>query len=439
MLEQFLNHLSQNRLCKPADKILVTVSGGLDSMVMLNLFKRAGYEVVVAHCNFQLRGAEADGDEQFVQAKCKALAVPCVTKRFDTAAYASVNKVSVQVAARELRYAWFEEIRQTHPLAYIATAHHVNDSMETVLLKWVHGGSLENFGGIPVKNGNIIRPLLFATRHQLEHYAGEQALTWRDDSSNATDDYQRNFIRHRIIPGLKEINPSLEKTFMDAQRNLSGELKFLTQSVQRWKEQYVRETGNRIVIDKQAISDTPPSVVWRVIRTYGFNVAQCYDLQQALINQPGRKFISETHLLVVDRDQVIVSPLERDEEAVQIHSTDRVVVRGGWEMHVAKLPAATVNANAMIALVDADAVRFPVVWRTWQAGDYFYPLGMEHRKKISDFLTDKKVSLADKATVSVLEANGEIIWVVGHRLDNRFKIKPETKQVLRFSLGPYFT
>lgn len=442
MLEQFMHHLSHNRLCHVSQSLLLAVSGGLDSMVMLNLFKRAGYTVTVAHCNFQLRGQEADADEQFVKRVCDGEGVVFVTKRFDTTAYAATNKVSIQVAARELRYAWFTEMLDEHHLDHLATAHHVNDSIETVLLKWIHGGSLESFGGIPVKNDRTIRPLLFATRTQLENYAHEQGLAWRNDSSNESDDYQRNFIRHQIIPKLKEINPSLEATFLHAQLKISGAITLLQNQFEAWQREHVQVQGNLLRIAKQALTihpeDAALTLLWHAVREYGFNMNQCADMLRALHNQSGKKFIGNSHLVTIDREHIIIAPYDEVSEAKTIHTNETDVVRGSWEMIIHTQVSTDISKNPMQAILDAGKITFPITWRTWQAGDYFYPLGMDNRKKLSDFLIDKKISLADKHSVTVLESRGEIIWVVGHRIDNRFKITPETKQAISFTVQPYF-
>lgn len=440
MLEQFLNHLSQNDLCKPTDRILLAVSGGLDSMVMLHLFKRANYPIGVAHCNFQLRGVEADQDEQFVKDACQSLGVPFFSKKFDTQAYAKENRLSIQVAARELRYAWFQQVMNDEKFDYLATAHHVNDSLETVLLKWVHGSSLESFAGIPVRNQKVIRPLLFATRNQLSEYASERSILWRNDSSNDSDDYQRNFIRQQVIPKLKEINPALESTFKHGLKKITGELEFLQSQLEQWKHDHVHNKDGQILIDKAALLNASfsDSILWRVVREFGFNIDQCHDMMQAMRSQPGKKFIGTSHLLTLDREHIIISPYDDAYEAVTIREKNESVVRGAWEITLERTKSKDISASPIEVSLDSDKISFPITWRYWQPGDSFYPLGMENRKKLSDFLIDRKIPLADKNGISVLESGGEIIWVVGHRIDNRYKITPETKSVIRFTVQPYF-
>lgn len=440
MLEQFLNHIEQHELCKPTDRILLAVSGGLDSMVMLNLFKRSNYTIGVAHCNFQLRGSEAEEDERFVADVCKAADVPLFVKKFNTRDYATANKLSIQAAARELRYAWFQELISEERFTFLATAHHVNDSLETVLLKWVHGSSLESFAGIPVRNKKVIRPMLFATRTQLADFASEKGIMWRNDSSNDSDDYQRNFIRHQVVPRLKEINPALESTFLHGLKKITGELEFLRTQLERWKAEHIHQKVGQVFINKAALLNATfsDSLLWRVVREYGFNIDQCHDMMQAMQSQSGKKFIGTSHLLTLDRDHIIISPYDDAYEAVTIREKNESVVRGVWEISIERTTSKEISTSSIVASLDADKVKFPITWRYWQPGDSFYPLGMENRKKLSDFLIDRKIPLADKNGISVLESDGEIIWVVGHRIDNRYKITPETKSVVTFSVLPYF-
>jgi tRNA(Ile)-lysidine synthase len=440
MLEQFMNHLSRHALCTPANRVLLAVSGGLDSMVMLHLFKKANYPIAVAHCNFQLRGVEAGQDEQFVKDACQSLAVPFFSKKFNTREYAEENRLSIQVAARELRYAWFQELMEDEKLDYLATAHHINDSLETVLLKWIHGSSLESFAGIPVKNKRTIRPMLFATRSQLSDFASGKGIMWRTDSSNDSDDYQRNFIRHQVIPKLKEINPALESTFQHGLKKIIGELEFLKTQLEQWKQDHIHTKSGQVLIDKAALLNASfsDSLLWRVVREYGFNIDQCHDMMQAMQSQPGKKFIGTSHLLTLDREHIIISPYDDAYEAVVIREKNESVVRGAWEISIQRSKSRDISANPVIASLDADKIKFPVTWRYWQPGDSFYPLGMENRKKLSDFLIDRKIPLADKNGISVLESDGEIIWVVGHRVDNRYKITAETRAVVTFSVQPHF-
>jgi tRNA(Ile)-lysidine synthase len=432
VLEQFLNHIDRFKLCTPSDSILLAVSGGVDSMTMLYLFRAAGFNISVAHCNFQLRGKESDDDEAFVNEVCKNLGVSFFVQRFETESFAWEKGLSVQMAARDLRYAWFEELLKIHSFNWLATGHHFDDTMETVLLNLTKGSSIDGLGGIPVRNGNIIRPLLFATRAQVEKFARENGIAWREDQSNLTDDYQRNFIRHQIIPRLKELNPSLESTWQIGLEKIQGDLDLLHHAFDAWKNYHIVENADRTVIHKLAFEtiSAPAAVLWRYIKTYAFNFEQAREIIHALNGQPGKRFLSTTHTLVVDREAIIITPHPQDLNVVTIGQDHQEVNLGPWKLHLSNDHARTPGSGKMDAALDADELIFPLVWRKWKNGDSFHPLGMNHKKKISDFLVDNKLSLADKNAITVLESDGRIAYVVGWRIDDRFKITPRTKRVL---------
>jgi tRNA(Ile)-lysidine synthase len=434
--EQFLNHIERFKLCGMADSILVAVSGGVDSMVMLSLFKDAGYTVGVAHCNFQLRGKESDEDEIFVRQVCQDLQVPVHTKRFDTEAYAWESGLSIQMAARKLRYEWFNELLDIHAHTRLATGHHFDDTMETILLNLTKGTPTDGLVGIPVKNGNVIRPILFATRRQVEEYASRHSLVWREDRSNLTDDYQRNFVRHHIVPKLKELNPSLETTWQTSIEKIQGDLELLHHSFNDWKTKFVVERSDRVTILKKGFEAylAADSVLWRFIKTYSFNFEQAREIIHTLKGQPGKRFLSPTHLLVVDRAHLIITKHQQEWNPVMIEEGQDDAVFGPWRLQFVEVPEIRLNSGRMEAFFDADKVRFPLVWRTWRNGDAFQPLGMPHTKKISDFLVDNKLSLIDKKNVTVLESASEIVYVVGWRIDDRFKITDQTKRILNLRL-----
>lgn len=440
MLEQFLNHIKRHGLCEPADRILLAVSGGIDSMVMLHLFQQAGFTIAVAHCNFQLRGDDANGDEAFVSATAQQFHIPCFINRFETAQYAEITKLSIQMAARELRYAWFEELMEKYRFNVLATAHHLNDSLETVLLNWVHGSSLEGFTGIPVKHECVIRPLLFATREQIEQYAQEHNITWREDVSNQSDDYQRNFIRHQVIPALKEINPSLESTVQRGFAKSLAEVNWMQEGFDDWKRKYTITAHDKVTIQKRYFTGLPQeaSVLWKFIKTFGFNYDTCVDVVRSLSGQPGKRFFSSTHQLVVDRELLLITPHSIALHDITIGADQSEAQLGAWRMEISRSTTFQKSAAPNQATLDVAHINFPLTWRTWKAGDAFYPLGMRNRKKVSDFLIDLKLSRTDKDSVTVLESQGEIIWVAGYRIDNRFKITDHTREVVIFTLYPHF-
>jgi tRNA(Ile)-lysidine synthase len=431
MLQPFQAYIQ--KWCKTTDKILLAVSGGLDSMVMLHLFSQLKQSFGVAHCNFQLRGAESERDEAFVKTMCGKLNIPFHSKRFETNNYAIEKGLSIQMAARELRYEWFEELRQAEDFEYVATAHHLNDSIETILLNLTKGAGLEGLMGIRAQNKKVIRPMLFATREEIEKYAAENGIAWREDQSNASDDYQRNFIRHQIVPRLKELNQSLEKTMMESITKMQGAANLINATVAEWKKKFVRHEGDRLLLDKKGISEASDSTImlWEVLKPFGFNYGQCESIVNVLEGQSGKRFSSKTHELVIDRLEVIVSEQSVVMGEVLIERGESFIPLGKWQLKIESKKKTELVADRSIALLDEAKLAYPLVWRKWRAGDSFQPLGMKGKKKVSDFLIDEKVSVIDKESVTVLESAGEIVWVVGMRVDERVKVREGTERVVQ--------
>ena len=436
MLKLFHDHIARHQLCKATDKILLAVSGGLDSMVMLNLFHQAGYSIAVAHCNFQLRGAESDGDEEFVEKQCIHLKVPFYSIQFDTNNYAWENSLSIQIAARQLRYAWFEELLEQEKLDKLATAHHLNDSLETVLLNLCKGTGVQGLAGIPLENRFIIRPMLFASRAEIEVFAAAEKIKWREDSSNLTDDYQRNFLRHHIIPLLKEINPSIEHTFSITLEKVRGGLELMSASQKELENSFVKTIDGKTFIKKEAFQSFhyAAPVLWELIKHFGFNIEQCEEIIQSIHSQSGKKFLTASCQLIIDRESLIIAPHQDSWGQTEIKTGQLQAMLGPWKLLIEECEP-VIKTNRSEAILDVDRLHFPLLWRKWKAGDSFCPLGMEHHKKISDFLIDQKISVAEKDSVTVLESNGEIVWVAGYRVDNRFKITEHTKRAIAFQIS----
>jgi tRNA(Ile)-lysidine synthase len=434
MKGKFLEYISEKKLCTPKDKILLTISGGMDSMVMLHLFRECGFNISVAHVNFQLRAEESNGDELFVKNYCENFSIPLFTKRFDTTEFALEKSLSTQMAARELRYTWFNELADEHNFNLIATAHHLNDSIETVLLNFTRGSGLEGYDGIEPKNRKIIRPLLFATRQQIESYAKENKISWREDSSNASDDYQRNFIRHKIIPLLKELNPSLENSFTDSVNKVSGANELKSLGILHWREKFHTDKGDQFHFSKKGLAESlnPEGLLWNLIKSFGFNLDQCRQVKIALGGQSGKKFYSQQFELVIDREYLIISKQENELPEIRIDKGSIDAHLGKYSLRISEPTQAKFSDENSIALLDADKLQFPLTWRKWKVGDYFHPLGMTHKKKVSDFLIDQKISVADKETITVLQSAKEIIWVVGHRIDDNYKITNTSRQMIKF-------
>jgi len=438
VIDQLKRFISERNLLTSSDRILVAVSGGLDSMVLLHLLKQLTVEVAVAHCNFQLRGDDSDQDEQFVRNHCELIQVPFFCKRFETNNYATENKLSIQMAARDLRYAWFEELIEGKGFTKLSTAHHFNDSIETMLLNWVRGAGIEGLRGIPAKRDKIIRPILFATRDEIINYAADHQITWREDISNQTDDYQRNFIRHQVIPQLKRINISLENTVRESVNKMEDEWAFYLKHVEDWKEKFVVREGETWKISKAGFHHPAhgASLLWNSIKTFGFSYELCKEAVDIKDKQSGKQFLSSTHKLVVDRDYFIVTPQGNHWNELSIEANQAQAILGPWTLNVRVPSEIRPSDDPNEAVLDADKLVFPLRWRKWFPGDFFFPLGMTHRKKISDFLIDRKISVGEKDSVTVLESAGEIVWVAGHRIDNRFKLTPDTKRALSFLLSP---
>lgn len=406
-------------------------------MVMLHLFRQAGFDIGVAHCNFQLRGDDSLADEALVAQVCATLGVPFYNKRFDTGAYAVATGLSIQMAARQLRYDFFDTLLKAHGYVYLATAHHLNDVLETTILNLVKGTGMEGLQGVPVKNGSIIRPLLFATKEELTAYARLHRLPWREDVSNASEDYQRNFIRHQVIPRLKELNPGLENTYRSTSERITASVQFARNYIDTVAAEAITTSGSSISIRKKELDSTasPAVMLWELIKDKGFNFGQCREIVTE--HQSGKKFFSSTHELFTDRETYILQEKSHTHVAdVTIEAQVPLVSNGHDELHfdVQSRAQFTLSKDPLLAQLDVDKITYPLVWRCWQNGDSFVPLGMQHSKKLSDFLIDLKIPLPEKEKITVLESAGVIVWVVGLRIHDHYKITPQTSRILTIHL-----
>jgi tRNA(Ile)-lysidine synthase len=432
MRERFLQFISKYDLCSRTQIVFVAVSGGIDSMVLLHLFVTCGFNVTAVHVNFGLRGDESDEDERFVKERCVHLGIPFLSKAVDTKNYATAKGVSVQMAARDLRYQWFSELLQGTEGSVLATAHHVNDSGETMLLNLIRGTGIDGLTGIPVRKDGIIRPLAFATRSDIDQYAARNVVTWREDESNLDDHYQRNFLRHRVMSLLKQINPALDDTLSRNSTRLGGERELMERSLAELKEDFVVDGDGTIRIDKSLFDGFihKSGVLLRMIEPFGFNFATAELIVSAMNGQPGKRFYSSTHQLVVDRNYLIVSAMNETGE-VAIMEGEEEKILGQLAIRLTQTTDTKFDSNLLIACLDRKKIDFPLTWRRWRDGDSFHPLGMKGRKKVSDFLIDEKISLVDKQSTTVIASGNEIIWVVGMRIDDRYKITADTTHVLR--------
>lgn len=434
-----IDFVREHQLANDQDKILVGVSGGIDSMVLLHLLVHAGFSVGVAHCNFSLRGSESDADEQFVRYHCLMNGIPVHTIKFDTTEYAKENGLSIQVAARELRYAYFEEICKEHKYTRIAIAHNLNDSVETVLLNLTRGTGLKGLTGIKPVNGNIIRPLLFASRNQIEEYAKRYNITYREDSSNATVKYKRNFIRHRVMPLLRELNPSADASIYQTALHLHEAQLLVERQLSQIRREIVKEDSGKVYLDIQKLKNETAANLFLVDFLLGFNftpatAAEVYGLLESMV---GSRVESETHTVYRDRYQLILQPkLSGETHTVQIDiNTRRIENPIKLEISIIDYSKEILlDKNPKVASIDMDKLTFPLTIRPWKPGDRFIPFGMSGFKKISDFLIDQKVALANKEKVLVLTSANETVWVIGYRIDNRYRVNKATQRIFRIEL-----
>jgi tRNA(Ile)-lysidine synthase len=432
MINEFKKFISENNLIKPGEKFLLAVSGGIDSMVMAHLFHHQKYSIGVAHCNFSLRDGESDKDEELVRQFADANNIPFYTTRFDTKKFARENKLSVQMAARELRYKWFEELRNEYGYDSIAVAHNLNDNIETLLINLIRGTGLAGLTGMKPVSNKIIRPLLFATRNNIISYRDQYNIVFREDKSNNDTKYIRNKIRHLVIPVLKEINPSIEITLNEAAERFSGfneivsdHITSLRECIKEEREQFI--TFNIILLKKYSHNK---AVLFELFKPYGITGALLTDLMKIIEGKTGGQVITDTHRIIKNRKELIVSDEKKQiEKSYTIDSVEDLTMFAG--ISTAKIvtinPTYEIPNDPHIACIDSQKVTFPLIIRKWRVGDYFYPLGMRQKKKLSDYFIDKKYSIFDKENIFILESGGKILWIIGDRIDDRFKITNSTK------------
>lgn len=435
-LDQLHSFIKQHQLFHPEERVLIAVSGGRDSVLLARLFNDAGFRFGIAHCNFNLRGDDSRQDEQFTKDLAAQLDVPFYSTVFDTAQYASEHHVSIQMAARDLRYAWLEKIRSDFSYDYIAVAHHKNDSAETMLLNLTRGTGIAGMHGILPRRNKIIRPLLFLNRDEIDGLITEQQIAYREDGSNLSAKYARNKIRLEVIPILKQLNPSLEETF-EANSQRFAELEtVLNLRVEEIRKELFRSVGKQeIEIDLGKLKELVPrnTLLFELLKPYGFTEFVISDLTRSWDGEPGKIFRSLAFQLVLDRNKLILSPTAADVTLPVSISADDNEIRWNeltFRVSVATAPEHQVTGNQNLACIDFDLLKFPLTLRTWTAGDYFYPLGMRGKKKLSDFFIEKKVAVSRKKSIGIVcNSNGEIIWIAGLRLDDRYKITGNTKKV----------
>ena len=441
LIERFQEYVNRQNLFTRQDKILLTVSGGVDSMVLMSLCVNSGYNVGVAHCNFSLRGQESDEDEIMVQETARRYGIECYNKRFDTQGEMERTGESMEMAARRLRYEWFYELCDKHNYTVIAIAHHIDDSIETFFINMLRGTGLRGLTGISNRIGRVVRPLMFATRKEILDYALHKHITFREDSSNRSTKYLRNKIRLGLIPRLKEINPRFAFLMNQNVARLTATQQFIDSAIDNIFERAARIEGDICTIEMEKIVDvrTRSFVIYEILSSrFGFKGDVVDTLCKALDNDStGRRFYSRSHVAYIDRGNIVVTCIEeKDPCEIMVNKGQQRAYCGNSVLYfevcdVDSLP--TYNVADNVALLDAEKITYPLMLRRWCDGDSFTPYGMNGSKKVSDYLIDRKVSMAEKSRQFVLLSDGEIAWLVGRRIAHQFRITDKTEWVLRIT------
>lgn len=416
-------------------KLILALSGGIDSMVLADLLLQAEADFVVAHCNFHLRGEESDGDEQFVRDYAEKNGLTIYVKQFETEVYAKEHGISIEMAARDLRYAWFEELRQQLGYDYIAVAHHADDQLETFFINLLRGAGIRGLKGMQPVNGPIIRPLLDVSRAEIRQYAEEHHLEWREDHTNAETLYLRNKIRHELLPVIDGISKEGRSSILKSISHLASENELYRALVEEKLSQMVAPLrgANSCVglgsTDLASLWDAATTsgfqLLFEWLRDYGFNEDQVHFIHEALkTGQPGTSFFSPTHRVTIERDGLELAPLCQNNEAPIVLSYQQITK-----------DEFTMDHSSQVAQLDYDKLTFPLQLRKWQTGDRFHPLGMKGSKLLSDFFVDQKMTTRQKEECYVLTtADDQIAWVVGRRIDDRFKVTDKTKTILKVQI-----
>ena len=439
MFEEFKCYIKRNKLLRKNDRILLAVSGGIDSMVMSHLFIRMGTDTGIAHCNFSLRGAESDLDEELVRDFAVRNGIPFYSIRFNTIEHAAANGISVQMAARELRYEWFEKTRLENRYSLTAVAHNLNDNIETMLINLTRGTGLTGLSGMRPSSSTIIRPLLFASRQRIEKYCLENRVPFREDKSNAETKYTRNKIRHLVIPVLKEINPSVEDTLNETAARLAGIDEILSEYIEKVRAGSSFKKGTITIFNVETLKKLQKNraLIYELYSPYNVTDSVLTGLIRLISGKTGKQLFTKTHRIVRNRDEIIVTPIGTENpEKIEITSVEDLRrVKGIKSAMIIDFQTGyRIPQQKGIAYIDSEKIRFPLIIRGWKKGDYFFPLGMNKKKKLSDYFIDSKYSLLKKEKTLILESAGDIVWIIGERLDERFKVKESTTEVLMIEL-----
>ncbi len=448
LLQQFKQYIQKENLFQPTDRLLLAVSGGVDSVVLCEMCKQAGYDFIIAHCNFQLRGEDSKRDETFVRSLSEKYGVAVLVKKFETTQIAAAEKKSIETTARDLRYHWFYELtgpaqpmtdnRQPAP-GFIVTGHHADDNIETVVMNFFRGTGIAGIRGMLPKQGKIVRPLLFARRAALESFAANTQLAFVTDATNFENDYTRNFFRNQIIPLVKETYAEAEKNVLKNIHRFAETEQLYQQAIEQHTKKLLEKKGNEIHIPVLKLLKVKPlhTVLFEIIKQVGFTSRQVDDAMALLQSDTGKYIQSATHRIIKNRNWLIITPNRTTEaQHILIEEGDSNISfeKGILQIERHSIDHHQPSCDSHIAQLNASEIKFPLLLRKWKQGDYFYPLGMDKKKKLSRFFIDQKLSLTQKENVWVIEMDKKIIWVVGMRIDNRFKIKDSTQQIITLTL-----
>jgi tRNA(Ile)-lysidine synthase len=440
LFEKFIAYIKKENLFQSTDQLLLAVSGGVDSVVLCALCKQAGYNLSIAHCNFKLRAVASDRDEKFVRELAEKYGVPFYSTSFNTAAIAAETKKSIEETARNLRYLWFETLRSENNYNHIVTAHHADDNIETVVMHFFRGTGIKGLRGILSKQNKIVRPLLFARRAELEGFVATNQLAFVTDHTNAENDYTRNYFRNTLLPLVSQSFPEAKENILkNIQRFTETEILY-RQSVDLHLKKLLEQKGNEVHIPVLKLLKTIPlaTIVYEIIKEFGFSAHQTDVVINLLKSETGKYVESATHRIIKNRNWLIIASVAHEEaQHVLIELIDKRILFAGGEITIEKLSTDKVSmeTSPLIAMLNSDEITFPLLLRKWKQGDYFYPLGMQKKKKVNRFLTDQKLSLTQKESTWVIEMNKKILWVIGLRIDDRFKTTPQTGQVLKLEFN----
>ena len=428
MINYIKENIYKNNLFTKKSKILLAVSGGADSICLFFALKDLGYDIQIAHCNFNLRDIESDQDEQFVKEIANKYSIRYFVKSFDTLKFAEQNKLSIQMAARQLRYDWFEELLVENNFSCIATGHHKDDSIETFLINFIRGSGISGLCGIQMKNNNIVRPLLSLTRNQIEEFLTKKNIKYRNDSSNSDIKYLRNNIRHQLIPLLKEINPKIQETISNEIEMLNGINNIFKEKVDDIRKSIIIKREDLFIIKITDLLNIRnlEFILYDLLRPFGS--FQVKNIINSLRLQSGKQFFSNTHCILIDRENVIISLKKTtNNKEIKIFRTDHEISMPLY-MKLSETSDLSIINNPLFAKFDLNKLTFPLVLRKWKNGDKFIPLGMNNFKKVSDFFVDEKYTLNQKKEQWILCSEEDIIWIIGKRIDDRYKIASDTKK-----------